>query len=91
MAKQKDSKENDNVVISGDLVERIINLCEGSALREEQKDERKENFWKPEKDFIKEQMLRVATEMRNENVTSPRYLELAKVYDKLGDIVHFTW
>lgn len=81
--------KNSDVVIDGNIVERIVDLCERSVERmEEKEDDKKRSYYKHE-GFIDEQVNRIKEMMKNEDPTTDRYYKLTTALDRLLNIVRY--
>lgn len=80
-------KDDGNIIIGANVIDRIMNLCErGFDKMENQEKETKFNATFSY-DFIKEQMVRIQEEMKNTDVLDEKYKKLASVYGDLYRIV----
>ena len=83
------SKKDGNIIIGSDVVDRIINLCERTIDKIDESDKRKEYDTTFVKDFIKEEIIKVQTEMGKVDILDEKYIELLQVYNKLCDIIRW--
>lgn len=93
MGKAKEDKNVENLVIPGNLLERVIGLVEKGVeeMVESNKEERetKESKMKDEIDFIKTQLKKVQTQMDTTDITTEKYSKLVRVYDQLVDVIKY--
>lgn len=93
MGKAKEDKNVENLVIPGNLLERVIGLVEKGVeeMVESNKEERetKESKMKDEIDFIKTQLKKVQTQMDATDITTEKYSKLVRVYDQLVDVIKY--
>lgn len=82
-------KGNEQIIIDGGIVDRIINLAEKGLNENTKREDAKLMKMKHEREFITTQLSRVEERMKDTDVLDDSYRELILVYDSLCDVVRF--